>query len=165
MIVSCIVATAKNRVIGKNNQMPWHLPADLAYFKRTTLGHHVIMGRKNYQAIGRPLPDRTNIIVTRDRSFNCSNCEVVHNLEDALLLAKKNGEQEAFIIGGGNIYEQTIRYWDKLYLTEINLETDGDVFFPELNWENWTLVSEKKHQKDEKNPYDYSFKIYHRTNK
>lgn len=162
MIISSIVATAENRVIGKDNDMPWHLPADLAYFKKTTSGHHIILGRKNYEAIGGPLPKRTNIIVTRDMGFSCSNCEVVHSIEDALLLARQNGENEVFIIGGGTIYEQSEPYWNKLYLTEIELVTEGDVFFPELNWEEWTLVSEEKHEKDEKNPYDYCFKVFER---
>lgn len=162
MTISCIVATAKNRVIGKDNDMPWHLPADLSYFKKTTLGHHIILGRKNYLAIGKPLAKRTNIIVTRDKSFACSNCEVVHTIEDALLIAKQNNEEEVFIIGGGSIYDQTIIYWDKIYLTEIDLETEGDVFFPELNWDNWTLISSEEHYKDVKNPYDYTFKVFER---
>jgi dihydrofolate reductase len=162
MIISSIVATAKNRVIGKDNDMPWHLPADLSYFKRTTTGHHVIMGRKNYEAIGKPLPNRTNIIITRDKSFTCTNCEVLHSLENALRFAQENGENEVFIIGGGTIYEQSKGYWNKLYLTEIDLETDGDVFFPELHWDEWILISEEKYEKDEKNPYDYCFKVFER---
>ena len=163
MIISSIVATAKNRVIGKDNQMPWHLPADLAYFKRTTLGHHIILGRKNYLAIGRPLPNRTNIILTRDKNFACSNCQVAYSIEEALHFAHSKEESEVFIIGGGKIYEHTVEYWNKLYLTEIDLETEGDVFFPELNWDEWQLISEEKHQKDEKNPYDYNFKVFERV--
>jgi dihydrofolate reductase len=164
MIISCIVATAKNRVIGLNNRMPWHLPADLAYFKRTTMGHHIILGRKNYLAIGRPLPGRTNIILTRNPEFTCNLCEVVHTLEDALYLAHQNGEKEVFIIGGGTIYEQTTGFWDRLYLTEIDLETEGDVFFPEITWDDWQLISEEIHEKDPKNPYEYTFRVFERKN-
>jgi dihydrofolate reductase len=162
MIISCIVAVAHNNVIGKDNDMPWHLPADLQYFKQKTMGHHIILGRQNFLAIGRPLPGRTNIILTRNRAFACSNCIVAHSIEEALTIAHKNGEEEVFIIGGGKIYEQTKSYWERLYLTEINLKTDGDVFFPEMNWENWQLVREDKYLKDEKNHYDYSFKIFER---
>jgi len=162
MIISSIVATAKNRVIGKNNGMPWHLPADLTYFKKTTSGHYIILGRKNFLAIGRPLPNRTNIILTRDKSFACSNCVVAHSVEEALQIAHQNGETEVFIIGGGKIYEQTVEYWDKLYLTEIELETEGDVFFPEMNWNDWQLSWEEKHERDEKNPHPYTFKVFER---
>jgi dihydrofolate reductase len=160
MIISSIVAVAKNNVIGKDNDMPWHLPADLAYFKKTTQGHHIILGRKNFEAIGRPLPKRTNVIVTRNKAFACSNCEVVYSVEEAMDVAKTNKESEAFIIGGGTIYEQSKAYWQRLYLTEIDLEVEGDVYFPELNWSEWNLVFEKKHTKDEKNPYDYTFKVF-----
>lgn len=162
MTISCIVAIADHNVIGKNNTMPWHLPADLAYFKKTTTGHPIIMGRKNFESIGRPLPKRTNIIITHDSSFACSNCLVANSIEEALLYAKKTDTEEAFIIGGGTIYTQSMDYWDKLYLTEIDLETDGDVFFPEINREEWLLVSEKCHTKDEQNPYNYCFKVYER---
>ena len=165
MTISCIVAIAKNNVIGKDNDMPWHLPADLAYFKQTTLDHHIILGRKNYEAIGRPLPKRTNVLVTRDKEFACSNCVVVHSIEDALLVAKEAGETEAFIIGGGNIYEQSQSYWDKLYLTEIDLDVNGDVFFPKVNWDHWQLLEESYHEKDDKNPYNYSFKVFKRISR
>lgn len=162
MTISCIVACAKNNVIGKDNKMPWHLPADLAYFKKITSGHHIVLGRKNFESIGRPLPNRTNVIITRDKEFACSNCVVAYSIEEALSIAHKNGEEEVFIIGGGTIYEQSKELWDKLYLTEIDLEVEGDVFFPDLNMEEWKLISSQDNPKDEKNPYNYSFKLYHK---
>jgi dihydrofolate reductase len=160
MIISCIVATAHNGVIGRNNDIPWYLPADLQYFKKTTLGHTIIMGRNCYASIGRPLPKRTNIIVSRDPFFISSNCSIARTIPQALSIAHKNGEKEVFIIGGGQIYEQTKDLWDKIYLTEVDYNTDGDVFFPEMNWNEWTLQSEERHQKDEKNDFDYTFKVF-----
>lgn len=162
MTISAIVAVTKNNVIGKDNQMPWHLPADLAYFKKVTLGHMIIIGRKNFESIGKPLPGRTNIIITRDRSFACSNCKVMHSLEDALFFAHNNNENEVFIIGGGTIYEQSKDLWDKLYLTEIDTIVDGDVFFPEISWSQWHLVSEEQKASDEKNAFNLKFKVYSR---
>ncbi|HMP30377.1 MAG TPA: dihydrofolate reductase [Saprospiraceae bacterium] len=160
MIISSIVATAHNNVIGKDNLIPWYLPADLKYFKKITTGHHVIMGRNCYVSIGKPLPNRTNIIITRDPFFISSNCLVARNIKEALTMALENGETEAFIIGGGQIYEQTVDFWDKLYLTEVDLYTEGDIYFPQLDFSEWTLISQECHEKDEKNEYDYCFKIF-----
>lgn len=163
MIISAIVAVSKDGVIGRDNQIPWYLPEDLKYFKKVTLGHPVIMGRKSFVSIGRPLPKRTNIIVTRDPFYIVSGCIVVNTLEEALEWAHKEGEDEIFIIGGGEIFEQSISYWDKLYLTEVDLYVpDGDVFFPEINPEEWALLSEEHHDADEKNEYAYTFKIFER---
>lgn len=162
MIISAIVAVTKNNVIGKENKMPWHLPADLAYFKKTTLGHPVILGRKNFESIGKPLPGRTNIIVTRDRSFACSNCKVVHSLEEALLFGFQNKEEEVFIIGGGTIYEQSKDLWDKLYLTEIDVVMDGDVFFPEIDKAQWHQISAVEKEADEKNAFNLIFRVFSR---
>jgi dihydrofolate reductase len=162
MIISCIVAIAKNNVIGKDNQIPWYLPSDLKYFKKVTTGHHVIMGRKCYESIGKPLPNRTNIIITRDPFFISSNCLIARNIKEALEMALDNGETEAFIIGGGQIYEQTADFWDKFYLTEVDLDAEGDIFFPELDLNEWTLTSKECHQKDEKNEFDYCFNVYDR---
>ena len=128
MLISSIVATAQDNIIGKNNRIPWYLSNDLKYFKRTTLGHHVIMGRKSFESIGRPLPKRTNIIITRNIFFAASNCLVAHSVEEALELARDNGEVEAFIIGGAQIYEQSMAVWDKLYITEVDAQID---FSPE----------------------------------
>lgn len=159
MIISCIVATDRNGVIGKDNEIPWYLPADLQYFKQKTLGHHVIMGRNCYVSIGRPLPKRTNIIVSRDIYFISSSCLVARSIQEALQMAHEHEETEVFIIGGGQIYEQTKELWDRLYLTEVDLEADGDVYFPKINKEEWRLLSSEKHEKDEKNPFNYTFKI------
>lgn len=164
MIISTIVAVAKNNVIGKDNDIPWYLPADLQYFKKTTLNRHIIMGRNCFNSIGKPLPKRTNVIVTRDPYFISSNCLVARSIEEALTMAHENGETEVFIIGGGQIYEQTKELWDKIYLTEVDLEVDGDVFFPMIDaTTEWQLVSEEPHLKDEKNDYNYNFKIYTRV--
>lgn len=162
MIISCIVAVAKNNVIGKDNNIPWYLPADLKYFKNTTLNHHVIMGRNCYESIGKPLPKRTNVIITRDAYFISSNCLVARSIPEALHMAHENGEEEVFIIGGGQIYEQTADLWNRLYITEVDLEVDGDVFFPEVNYAEWKLIHEEQHEKDEKNEFDYGFKVFER---
>lgn len=162
MIVSAIVATAKNNVIGKDNNIPWYLPDDLKYFKAKTLNHHIIMGRKSYESIGRPLPKRTNIVVTRNLFFVASNCLIVHTVEEGLQIAQENGEEEVFIIGGAQIYELSLPYLDRLYLTEVDLEVEGDVFFPTLNMKEWNLVSEDPRKASGKNEHDYNFKIYER---
>ncbi len=162
MIISAIVAVAKNNVIGRNNDIPWYLPADLKYFKKTTLNHHIIMGRKSFDSIGRPLPKRTNIIVTRNPFFIASNCLVTNSVEEALQIAKDNGETEVFIIGGAQIYERSKNLWDRLYLTEVDVDVEGDVHFPELDMNNWKLISEEAHQADDKNEHDYNFKIFER---
>ncbi len=163
MLISCIVARSKNNVIGKDNEIPWYLPADLQYFKKITLGHHVLMGRNCYVSIGRPLPKRTNVIITRDPFFISSNCLVARSIDEALNMAYENGETEAFIIGGGQIYEQTRDLWDRLYLTEVDIETEGDVFFPDTDLENdWQLISESIHERDEKNEFNYIFRVYER---
>ena len=162
MLISAIVACANHRIIGKDNQMPWYLPVDLAYFKRTTLDHHVIMGRNSLVSMGRPLPKRTNIVVTRDPFFIASGCVIAHSIAEAVQIAEQNGETEAFILGGGEIFRQSVDLWDRLYLTEIDLDTEGDVFFPELDWSTWRLVSEQKHEKDDKNAFDCIFKLFER---
>jgi len=162
MIISCIVAVAKNNVIGKDNDIPWYLPNDLKYFKKRTLNHHILMGRKCYQSIGKPLPKRTNVIITRDPFFISSNCFVCNSIEAGLTLAYENQETEVFIIGGGTIYEQTKDIWDKLYLTEVDLEVEGDVYFPTIDLSNWNLLSSEDHEKDEKNSHNHSFKVYQR---
>ncbi len=162
MTISAIVATAKNGVIGKDNDIPWYLPADLKYFKKVTLNHHIIMGRNCFVSIGRPLPKRTNVIVTRNPYYVASNALIVRSIDEALTIAEENGEEEAFIIGGGQIYEASQEYWDKLYLTEVDLEVEGDIFFPKLDLNEWKLISEEPHQADEKNEYAYTFKVLER---
>lgn len=165
MILSAIVATAKNNVIGKDNDIPWYLPADLKYFKKITIGHHIIMGRKCYESIGRPLPKRTNVVVTRNPFFIATGCLIAHNVAEAVALAEANGESEVFIIGGGQIYEIAMPYIDRLYLTEVDLSVEGDIFFPEIDENLWKLTSEEKHSADEKNEHNYTFKILERIKK
>jgi dihydrofolate reductase len=162
MTISCIVAVAHNRVIGRDNDIPWYLPADLQYFKKVTMGHTVVMGRNCYNSIGRPLPKRTNIIVTRDPFYISSVCPIARSIPEALEIANEKGDTEVFIIGGGQIYNQTVNLWDRLYLTEVDIEVDGDVFFPEIDMKQWRLVREEYHTKDEKNEYNYVFKVFER---
>lgn len=164
MLVSAIVAVAKNNVIGKDNQIPWYLPADLAWFKRCTLNHHVIMGRNSFRSIGRPLPKRTNIVITRDPFFVAEGVVIARDLEEALGIAFDNGETEAFIIGGGIIYRESQELWDKLYLTEVALETEGDVFFPEIDFAEWQETFREAHLPDEKNEHAFTFRILEKIN-
>jgi dihydrofolate reductase len=158
MLISAIVATAHGRVIGSGNQIPWYLPADLAFFKRTTLGHCVVMGRNTFRSIGRPLPKRTNIVVTRDPFFVAEGIVVAHSVEAALEHAYDLGETEAFVIGGGEIYRQTADQWDRIYLTEVDLGVpDAEIFFPEINPAEWRETHREAHAPDEKNEYAYTF--------
>ncbi len=154
-IISLIVAMANNRVIGKNNQMPWHLPADLGHFKAVTLGKPIIMGRKTYESIGRPLPGRRNIVISRNHDYKAEGCDIAGSLEEALALV--NEAEEIMIIGGGHLYSQAIPLAKRLYLTFIDLDVDGDTQFPEFEYLDLTEVKREKHLKDEKNPYDYQF--------
>lgn len=171
MLISIIVGVGHHHVIGKDNKMPWHLSADLRYFAKTTKGHPIIMGRKCYESIGRPLPDRQNIIVTRNLSFQEAGCTIVHSLEQALKEAanyyptptKATQLPEVFIIGGGEIYRQAMALADRLYITYIDVDVpEGDVFFPEFDKSQWYTLLEEVHQKDEKNPYNYTFSILER---
>jgi dihydrofolate reductase len=163
MLVTAIVATAHDHVIGHDNQIPWYLPADLAFFKRTTLGHHVIMGRNCFRSIGRPLPKRTNIVLTRDPFFAAEGVLVARSVEEALGMAFDAGEVEAFIIGGGEVYSATADLWDRVYLTEVDLSVEGDVFFPALDPSEWAEVWHEAHAPDEKNEWAYTFRLLERT--
>ena len=163
MIISSIVAVSNNHAIGVDNDLPWHMPADLKYFKEKTIGHHVLMGRKSFDSVGRPLPGRTNIVVTRNKEWNNSSVIVVHSIPDGILVAQNAGVEELFILGGSNIYFQTQELWDKLYLTKINTEiSNATAFFPELDMEKWKLSREEPHKADEKNAFDYNFCLYER---
>ena len=157
-VVSIIVAMAKNHVIGKENDMPWHLPADLKHFRAMTSGKPIIMGRKTYESIGRPLPKRHNIIISRNSDYKVEGCDVVDSLEAAVTLA--GDVEELFIIGGGFLYNQTIDQVDRLYLTFIDLEVEGDTFFPNYDHLSAIKTFSEHHQKDEKNTYDYEFTIF-----
>ena len=160
MTISLIVAHSKNRAIGIDNQIPWYLPADLKYFKKTTLGHHILMGRKSYLSIGKPLPGRTNLVLTRNPFFTANGIIVIHTIKEGIEFAKATGEKELFIIGGGEIYRQSLMLADRLYITEVDLEIEGDTFFPELNPKEWKLISEDSHEANEKNKWNFNFKIY-----
>lgn len=162
MIISLIAAVAENDVLGKDNAMIWHLPKDMKWFKDKTLNHYVIMGRKTFDALGKPLSGRTNIIITRQKDYKQEGCRIVHSLEDALKLAQEGGEQEAFIIGGAEIYKQALPHADIVYLTEIYHKFEGDAFFPKVNHDEWELVYEEKHEPDEKNKYRFAFCEYKR---
>ncbi len=154
-IISFVVAMARNGVIGKDNQLPWRLPADLRHFKAVTMGKPIIMGRKTYDSIGRPLPARTNIVVTRDPAYQAEGCVVAHSIEAALAAA---GEvEEAMIIGGADFYRQLLPRADRIYLTLIDAEVEGDTCFPELDPARWHERSREDHVADADNPYPYSF--------
>jgi len=160
MIISIIVAASQNNVIGKENKLPWHLPADMQYFKATTIGHHIIMGRSTWETLGKPLPGRTNIIVTRQEHYKADGCIIVANLKSAFTYAREHGETECFIIGGGDVFRQSLVWADKIYLTTIFHNFDGDTFFLQLNPDDWLLISEQRHLPDQKNRYAYAFKVY-----
>lgn len=160
-MISLMWAMDNNRVIGYNNQLPWHLPEDLKFFKRTTMGHPIAMGRKTWDSIGRPLPGRENIVITRNPEFKCEGCTVLNTIE-ALLEYSRQRSDEIFVIGGAEIFKLILPDADKLYLTRIYDEFKGDTFFPELNMEEWSLLSREQGIKDEKNPYNYEFMIYER---
>jgi dihydrofolate reductase len=160
MTISIIVAFANNRVIGKDNQLIWHLPNDLKHFKAVTSGHPVIMGRKTYESIGRLLPNRKNIIVTRNTAYQVEGAHVFNSLETAIDSCV--GEEEVFIIGGSEIYRQALTLAHKLYITEVLHEFEGDAFFPEINFDEWKVISEENGILDEKNKWEHRFKLYHR---
>ncbi|MGO0059494.1 dihydrofolate reductase [Brevibacillus fluminis] len=163
MKLSMIVAFDKNRVIGKDNDIPWKLPRDQVYFREVTMGHPIIMGRKNHESIGRPLPGRRNIVLTRDKSYEATGCEIVHTAQEALALV--GGEQEAFVIGGEEIYRLFLPLADKLYITTIDHEFEGDTHFPAYDPEAWKEVSAVEGVTDEENPYAYVFRVYERVEK
>ena len=162
MIISLIVAAAENNVIGKDNGMLWHLPSDLKYFKAVTMGHHVIMGRKTHQALGGNLPGRTNVIITRQPNYSEDGALIVHSLEEALNLAKQNGETEAMILGGGSIYEQALPDASRVYLTRVHNSFEGDTYFPKLSEAEWEETKKEFHAANEKNKIDFTFFEYER---
>ena len=160
MQVSLIVAMTERGVIGRDGQLPWHLSADLRRFKRITMGHSIVMGRKTYESIGRPLPGRTSIVISRQQDFRCDGVKVAPSLDEALRLA--TGE-EVFIIGGAEIYQLALPLARRIHLTRVRANIDGDVFFPKIDWSQWQLHEETRHEVDEKNPYPYSFEVYDRV--
>lgn len=162
---SIIVAASENNVIGKEGDLPWLLPDDMKYFKNTTLNHAVIMGRKTFESFGsKALPKRTNIVISRKpkESDPDNNLYWVESIEQALQIAQNHGEDEAFIIGGGNIYAQALPYCSKVYITRIHTSIQGDTIFPELSEEDWFLRWQQYHPKDEKHTYDFTFRLFER---
>ena len=161
MIISFVAAMGKNRVIGKNGKLPWHLPKDLKHFHDMTLGKPVIMGRKTYESIGKPLPDRTNIIITRDQSYKAEGCIVVHTIDEALKAA--GNAEEVMVIGGSQIYKEFLPRANRMYLTFIDEEFQGDTYFPEYNIEEWKEISYEEHERDAENKYDFRFVVLERS--
>jgi dihydrofolate reductase len=155
MKLSIVVAMCRNRVIGRDNAMPWHLPADLGHFKKITMGKPIVMGRKTFESIGRPLPGRHNIVITRDAAYAVEGCTVVNSVDAALEAAGDAGE--VMVVGGANLYEQLLPRVDTIHLTEIHAEPEGDTFFPEINDSEWREVEREDFSADDKNPHDYSF--------
>lgn len=155
MNISIIVAIAENNVIGSNNQLIWHIPSDLKRFKSLTMGHHIIMGRKTWESIGRPLPGRQSIVVTRNINFSVDGAKVVHSLSEAIELAKS--DSEIFIVGGGELYRQALPLANKLYLTKVHKVFEGDVLFPPIDYSQWQELSSEKGKPTEKDGLEYTY--------
>jgi dihydrofolate reductase len=159
MTISLIAATGDNGVIGREGDLPWHLPADLQHFKALTTGHAIIMGRKTFESIGRLLPNRRSVIVTRNPAYRHEGATVVNKLQDAFALAERD---EVFVIGGAEIFRSALPYADRLYLTVVHASPHGDVFFPDFDEQRWDLVEEQRHEPNGKNPHAYSFQRWER---
>jgi dihydrofolate reductase len=164
MKLSLLAALSTNNVIGRDSQVPWRLSTDLKRLKAMTMGHHVIMGRKTYESVGRPLPGRTNVVITRQDQYAPEGVTVVHSLEDAILLAERGGDEEAFVLGGAEIYAQAMHRADRMYLTRVHAEVEGDTYFPDFDdVSEWRLTDAEHFDADEKNEYPFSFLTYERA--
>lgn len=164
-MISYLWAQDLHGVIGKDNRIPWRLPGELQYFKETTMGHPIVMGRKTYDSLPKkPLPGRQNIILTRDQDFKAEDCLVFHSKETLLAWIENQGG-EVFVIGGAEIFRLLMDEVDRLYVTKIQEAFKGDVYFPDIDWSQWKLLSSKRKRKDEKNPHDYDIQIYERNEK
>jgi dihydrofolate reductase len=159
VIISLIVAMDEKGGIGKNNQLPWYLPGDLRRFKKLTMGHHLVMGRKTYETIGRPLPGRKMVVVTRQSNYSAPDCSIVHSIEKAIKLAKDHHEQELFIIGGGELFMQTIALANKIYLTTVHTDTFADVQFPDIDCNQWIVLDSEVTPQSVTDQYESDFKI------
>jgi len=157
-MIILIAAIAQNNALGQNNDLLWHLPKDFKRFKEITSGHHIIMGRKTFESFPKPLPNRTHVIITRQKEYVCEGCIVVQNLEKAIAVCPKN--EDIYVIGGGEIYSQSIHLADQLDITRVHHSFEADVFFPEIDPKIWELTTEEVHLKDEKHLYDYSFQTF-----
>ena len=162
MLISLVVAASQNDIIGRDNQLPWHLPNDLKFFKQITMGKPIIMGRLTWDSIGRPLPGRTNIVITRDTSLQIEGVKVVNSKEQAIAEAEKEGVDEMMVIGGEGIYRLFMEDVDRIYLTRVHAEIEGDAHFPAFDEKDWRLISAEDHKACDKNPYDYSFLVFER---
>ena len=160
MTISLVVAASENNAIGKNNQLIWHLPNDLKFFKNTTWGFPVIMGRKSFESVNKPLPGRTNIVITTNPDWKAETVIVVNNLKDAIQKAAETNSKQIFIIGGGEIYKQSMDIADSIYITRVHADLEGDTFFPEIDKSKWKLISNQDFEADEKHAYSYSFQIW-----
>lgn len=160
MIISLIAAMDERGGMGKNNRIPWHLPKDLRHFKRVTMGHHLIMGRKTYESIGRPLSGRTLIVLTRNQSFQTKSFLIAHSLQEAFHLAEGRGETEAFVIGGASVFRQALPLADRLYLTRVHTKVKVDAFFPEFDQKSWKLLSETHYEADSEDPYPFTIRYF-----
>jgi dihydrofolate reductase len=163
--ISVVAATGENRVIGSKGKIPWRLPADLKRFKELTMGHPVLMGRKTFESIGKPLPGRINIVITSDPRYKAEGCIVVHSFPDALRAAENKlagDSSEVFVIGGAQVYATALPRAQTIYLTKVHGAFKGDAFFPEFSESEWHLVRSEPHEKDEKNPFAYDFLTYER---
>jgi len=157
-MITIIAAIGKNGELGKDNDLIWHLPNDLKRFKKVTAGHHVMMGRKTYESLGRPLPNRTNIIITRNTSYTAEGCVIVNSLQDAIEAAK--ADDNPFILGGAQIYKQAMEVADILDITHVDAVLEADAFFPEIDIKKWQEITREDHKADEKHQFDYSFVTY-----
>jgi dihydrofolate reductase len=162
VVISFLVAADEGNVIGKDNKLPWHLPADLKYFKNLTWGMPVVMGRKTFESIGKPLPGRTSIVITRNKTWAFEKVLVAHTIKEAVQFAAERGVKEVFVIGGAEIFTTTLPNAARIYLTRIHHRFEGDVFFPEIPAAEWQLVSSHTHRPDEKNGYPYTFETWER---
>ncbi len=162
MILSLLVAASENNVIGKDNQLPWHLPNDLKYFKNQTWGMPILMGRKTFESIGKPLQGRKSIVITRNAEWKHENVDVVHSVEEAVTRAKEYGGKEIFVIGGAEIFNTAFEKADRIYLTRVHHPFEGDAFFPDVSDSGWKLVQNRFCPADEKNAYAHSFQIWER---
>ncbi|SET32070.1 dihydrofolate reductase [Salinibacillus kushneri] len=159
-MISLLVAMDQKGVIGKDGDLPWRLPNDLKFFKETTMDHTIVMGRKTYQSIGRPLPRRNNVVLTRDSSFEAQGCFIIHSWDTVKEWNEHTPEEEVFVIGGSELFKDAIYFADKMYITEIDESFEGDTYFPSFDSSEWELVHKEKGIKNVKNPYDYYFCTY-----
>lgn len=160
MIVALVAARSENNVIGTGSEIPWHLPADLSFFKQLTTGHTIVMGRKTFATLAKPLPNRRTIVVTRSRAYRKAGIDIAHSLETAFDLADPSDGEEVFIVGGEEIYRMALPYAQRMYLTRVHTIVPGDVFFPEFSDDEWDLTESVRHTADERHEFDYTFELW-----